>query len=129
MTTERANALIGTTSLSPVEDKVVKLRNSNSIHDRALLGSTAAVNEPGLDRLDHDEDVGEAPRHQGERRTDREELVGRHDVVGEHVADQPDGDVEVERRLEAGAPRAEPRVVEDALGRRAEPWPGSPAGC
>ena len=43
ITTERANAFTGTTSLSPVLVSVVKLRKSSSTHVRASRGSTAAV--------------------------------------------------------------------------------------
>ncbi len=47
MTSPRANGSTGTTSLSPVLDSVVKLRNNSSIHVRSAFGSTAAVKLPG----------------------------------------------------------------------------------
>ena len=47
ITTLRANALSGTTSLRPTLVSVVKLRNSSSIQVRSSPGSTAAVKLPG----------------------------------------------------------------------------------
>ena len=44
---ERANGSTGTTSLSPMLESVVKLRNSSSIHVRSASGSTAAMKLPG----------------------------------------------------------------------------------
>ena len=43
----RANGLTGATSLRPVLESVVKLRNSSSIQLRSPVGSTAAVKLPG----------------------------------------------------------------------------------
>ena len=47
ITSERANALTGVTSLRPVLVSVVKLRNSNSIQLRSPVGSIAAMKLPG----------------------------------------------------------------------------------
>jgi hypothetical protein len=47
MTSARANGSTGAMSLSPVLVRVVKLRNSNSIHVRGACGRTAAVKLPG----------------------------------------------------------------------------------
>jgi hypothetical protein len=47
ITSPRANHLIGTTSLRPVCDRVVKLRNRSSLQVRSGCGSTAAVKLPG----------------------------------------------------------------------------------
>jgi hypothetical protein len=43
ITTDRPYDEIGTMSLRPVLDSVVKLRNSNSIHVRSAVELTAAV--------------------------------------------------------------------------------------
>ena len=43
ITTERAKAFTGITSLRPVLDRVVKLRKSSSIQVRSPVGSIAAV--------------------------------------------------------------------------------------
>lgn len=47
MTTDLPHDVMGTMSLRPVLDSVVKLRNSSSIQVRSLVALTAAVKLPG----------------------------------------------------------------------------------
>ena len=109
--TRRARtAWTGTTSLSPVLDSVVKLRNSSSIHVRGRSGVDRRDEAAGIDRLADREGVGERPRDERERRADREQLVARDLVVGQHVGDQRAGGVEVQDRLERRGVRQQ-RVV------------------
>ena len=91
---------MGTTSLSPVLERVVKLRNRSSIQLRSPLGSTAAVKLPGSMACNTVYEYAKAQATSVEGGTDGEELVAGDLVIGEHVGDQSTCGVEVEDRLE-----------------------------
>ena len=110
----RPNARTGMTSLSPVLDRVVKLRKSSSIQVRSPPGSTAAVNVPARWPED-DIRVGEGPGDEGEGGADGEQLVAGDHVVLEHVRDQRARGVEVEDRLERRRVGEEVVVAGDRL--------------
>ena len=82
---------------------------------RSACGSHRRGEAAGVDRLADGVDVGERPGDEGERRADREQLVAGDPVVGEHVADQSGGGVEVEDRLEGRGPRQQRVAAGDRL--------------
>jgi hypothetical protein len=103
-------------SLRPVLDSVVKLRKRSSIHVRSAVGSLAAMKLSGVDRLDHRVGVREAPGHEREGGADGVQLVARDGVVGEHVADERAGGVEVEDDLERRGVRQQVVLARDRPG-------------
>ena len=115
MTTDRACGTTGAMSLRPVLVSVVNERKRSSTQVRDAAASTAAMNEPGHTALDRDVEIGERPRHNGERCAGGEELIGRHDSVAEHVPDESVGRVEVERGVEKA--RRERHLAAGRVGR------------
>ena len=95
---------------SPTLVRLVNDRNSRS-KNVCVAVAAGADERPRPDHLAGDEDVGEAPGHDRERRAGGVELVGGDPVVVEEVADHPVGDVEVERRVQQRRGQHHPVLV------------------